>query len=753
VIVSAVIPVKDGDRYLQELLAALAREEVQEILVIDSGSRDQSLEIVRAAGVRLLQIDPREFGHGRTRNLAAEHTSGELICFLTQDATPCPGWLEAYREAFALEERVGAAYGPHLPRPDTSPMIARELNEFFAGFQTAGENPGATETGGDQTVEDEHGEHEGSGAPTRRPVLQRDGDPTFLSNVNACYRRTCWEQIRFRDVAYSEDQAFGSDMLQAGWIKVYHPAAGVLHAHDYDAVEFMRRYFDEYRGLRESTGHVEPFAPAAAVRQVAGAVAGDRRWMAEQNFDALQKARWTARATVHHGGRRVFSALGSRAQKLPAPLRRGLSLERRGEAPANPTASNGSAPTSAGNGGSSGLPAEDVCVPNGVTVPPRSLGDDYEDAAHIWREGTTPLLDPVPGMAERERLRLALVIPPFNRGSGGHNTLFQIFTRLERRGHACSVWVHDYLGQTRAVWPAVLRGEINEFFAPLQGPVYKEFDRWQGADVAIATGWQTVHAALRLDQCRARVYLVNDHEPEFHPTSTERLLAEDTYRHGLHCVAASPWLRDLLIERYDTAADAFQLGVDHATYKPRPVERRRDTIVYYARHSTPRRAVPIGLMALAELHRRRPDVRIALFGFNEGLDTLFPYERLGILSPEQLSWLYSQATVGLCLSLTNFSLMPKEMLACGLPCVELAGVSAESIFGSDGPLELASLEPRAIADALERLLDDPEHWQRRSRAGIEFVASHTWDHATDEVEAGLRHALREREQTALSQSR
>src|SRR5712691_10411396 len=46
---------------------------------------------------------------------------------------------------------------------------------------------------------------------------------------------------------------------------------------------------------------------------------------------------------------------------------------------------------------------------------------------------------------------------------------------------------------------------------------------------------------------------------------------------------------------------------------------------------------------------------------------------------------------------SNFSLMPKEMLACGLPCVELAGVSAESIFGANGVLDLAPLEPQAIA--------------------------------------------------------
>jgi rhamnosyltransferase len=217
--ISVVIPVKDGERYLPELLDSLAREGVDETLVIDSGSRDRSLEIVRSVGVELLEIEPGEFSHGRTRNLGGERSSGDLICFLTQDATPVAGWADAYRGAFKLDEGVGAAYGPHLPRADTSPMIARELTEFFASFSANGS-----------------------------AVIQRSEDSTFLSNVNACYLRECWEEIRFRDVSYSEDQAFGSDLLQAGWVKVYHPGAAVLHAHDYGTFEFMRRYFDEYRG-------------------------------------------------------------------------------------------------------------------------------------------------------------------------------------------------------------------------------------------------------------------------------------------------------------------------------------------------------------------------------------------------------------------------------------------------------------------------------------------------------------------------
>jgi len=570
--VSAVIPVKDGARYLPELLAALAREGVDETLVVDSGSRDGSVAIARAAGVRLIEIDPSEFGHGRTRNLGAQLASGDLICFLTQDATPVEGWLDAYLSAFALAPNVGAAYGPHLPRHDTSPMIGRELEEFFAQF-----------------------------APDGQPVVQSGAGPTFLSNVNACYARACWEQVRFRDVAYAEDQAFGADMLAAGWSKVFQPAAGVLHAHDYGLVDFMRRYFDEYRGLRETTGHVEQFDLALTVRGAASAVAADRRWMYEHGINGgIDRTRWTTRAAAHHAGRRVFSALGSRAERLPRGLTRALSLEGRGHEP---------------------VVEDPAPLPDGLRVEPTERRGQYEAAADVARLGVEPLLPVVPGMAERNRLHVAMIIPPFRAGSGGHNTLFQILSRLERRGHVCTVWVQDDYGAMSASWPAVIRHDIRDLFAPFKGPVYKGFDEWHGADVVLATGWQTVHPALRLAGCHARAYLVNDHEPEFYGMSTERLLAQDSCRHDLYCIAASPWLRDLLIDRYGASAEAFQLGVDHETYRPRPVPRRRDTVVYYAREETPRRAVPAGLSGLAELHRRRPDVRIVLFGTGRRINT------------------------------------------------------------------------------------------------------------------------------------
>ncbi len=464
---------------------------------------------------------------------------------------------------------------------------------------------------------------------------------------------------------------------------------------------------------------------------------GDDRWLRERGLPLPERAEWAVRSAAHHGGRRVFSALGSRAERLPAGARRRLSLEGRDDAR---RAARGPPVADPRTVRAAGGPQ----LARAGAVPARIDHEFYSLVADAWARGPAPLLTPAPGTSERERLRLAMLLPPFNRGSGGHNLLMQIFSRLERRGHVCSVWMHDYTERLRNLWPGVLRHDINDFFARFDGPVYNGFDEWHGADIVMATGWQTVHPALALDRAYARAYLVNDHEPEFFATSTESVIAADTYQRGLHAIAGSPWLADVLRDRYGTTADVFEYGVDHDAYRPRPVARRRDTVVYYARHSTGRRGVPLGLMALAELHRRRPDVRIVLFG-GPPIETSFPHLHLGVLDPTELSWLYSEATAGLCLSLTNFSLMPKEMIACGLPCVELAGAAAESIFGAEGPLELAPLDPGAIADALERLLDDEARWEQHSRAGLEYVQVHTWDRATDQVEAALRRAIALRE--------
>ena len=92
------------------------------------------------------------------------------------------------------------------------------------------------------------------------------GAATFFTDANGAVARAAWERVPFRDVPYAEDQALALDMLRAGYAKAFMPDAAVVHSHEYGPLAQFRRSFDEWRGLREVHGWVEPAAPAARPR-------------------------------------------------------------------------------------------------------------------------------------------------------------------------------------------------------------------------------------------------------------------------------------------------------------------------------------------------------------------------------------------------------------------------------------------------------------------------------------------------------
>ena len=365
----------------------------------------------------------------------------------------------------------------------------------------------------------------------------------------------------------------------------------------------------------------------------------------------------------------------------------------------------------------------------------------FEAVERLTRDGPAPLVAGAADAAERERLDVAVVIPWYPPGSGGHGTIFELVRGLEARGHACSVWLDDPEGRHAQLTDAQAGAELRALFGGCAGPIHVGFRAWSGADVVLATSWPTAYRVQLLPGCRARAYLVQDHEPEFHATSAESTWAATTYRAGLHCIAASGWLAELLRERYGAQATHFDLGVDGRVYRDRGIPRRDDQVLFYARASTERRAVPLGLLALAELHRRRPDVELALFGLDARMRTPFPHRHLGRLTDAALADAYAHATAGLVLSLTNPSLVPLEMLACGLPCVDVEVPSTHAELAPSGGVELAAFDPLALADALGRMLHDPALRERRRQAGAAWAAERTWPRAAEQVEAGLRAAL------------
>jgi rhamnosyltransferase len=131
------IPTFNGEKYLDRLLHAVEAQEYPgnfEILIIDSGSSDATLDIIGThPAVKLVEIPGSEFGHGKTRNLAAKLSRGTYIAYLSHDAIPTDShWLTNITAPLnpAGLDCVGVV-GKHVARSNCSPLLKYEIEGVF----------------------------------------------------------------------------------------------------------------------------------------------------------------------------------------------------------------------------------------------------------------------------------------------------------------------------------------------------------------------------------------------------------------------------------------------------------------------------------------------------------------------------------------------------------------------------------------------------------------------------------------------
>ena len=272
----------NGEDYLERILSQLRIQEVDgefEVLVIDSGSTDSTLEIVRRfPEVRLHEIPNEEFGHGRTRNLAARLAQGEFVAYLTHDAVPTTSrWLAELIAPFAIDQRIVAVMGKQVPRPGCFPLLKYEIRGMFAGF---GPDFGTSVFYKDPSMTDEG-------------VLSAIG---FYSDVNSAARREfLTDVIPYRDVRYAEDQLFGRDLVEAGYRKAYAPRAAVEHSNDLTLDEYGRRIFDETVGLRQIGFPIPRMSRGAQVRLTVRGILGDTlRIVRDRDYSWKRRLYWLA---------------------------------------------------------------------------------------------------------------------------------------------------------------------------------------------------------------------------------------------------------------------------------------------------------------------------------------------------------------------------------------------------------------------------------------------------------------------------
>jgi len=312
---SVLIPVKNGGSLLGEVLDAVLAQQTPwpfEVIVVDSGSRDGSVELARQRGVRVECIAPHEFGHGRTRNWAASLSCGEFLVFITQDAKPADAhWLHNLVNGCDAAPDVAGAFGPHRAYVAARHVTHRELEAHFAGF------------GADLNIARLHDRERFAVDPGYRQWLH------FFSNNNSCIRRTVWQQLPLPDVAFAEDQTWALRAVEAGYGKAFVPNAVVLHSHDFGIWETLQRNFDEARSFQRYFGYRLQPRLINALKAGMGLARRDGRWLRRAGLTGWRWFKNSVYMALIECARTLGQYLGSRHDRLPVWLLHSISRDER----------------------------------------------------------------------------------------------------------------------------------------------------------------------------------------------------------------------------------------------------------------------------------------------------------------------------------------------------------------------------------------------------------------------------------------
>lgn len=208
--VSVVIPTLDAEREIEDLLRILESQSLKpiEILVVDSESEDHTVAVVhRHAGVRILQIERRDFNHGATRDMALRETTGDFVCFLTQDAVPASDDYLARLVAPMIEDSdIALVSGRQLPKAD-----ARRFEQLVRSFN-----------------------YPDSPSIRSKSDLEKFGIKTFFaSDTCSAYRRSAYLACGgFDCVNTNEDMLMAARFVASGLKVAYEPSAAVYHSHN-----------------------------------------------------------------------------------------------------------------------------------------------------------------------------------------------------------------------------------------------------------------------------------------------------------------------------------------------------------------------------------------------------------------------------------------------------------------------------------------------------------------------------------------
>lgn len=245
--ISVVIPVRNEAAKIAACLRGIYEQTVvvHEVIVLDSGSTDRTLEILSTfPNVRVVPIASQEFNHGETRNVGVGLATGELVLLTVGDARPADNrWIETLLSPLS-DPAVVAVCGTQVVahEPTTNPV------EWFQPI----DEPRVTRIQfAEQSAFDRL-------APLEKMRMCSWDDVTSL------YRREILLQIPFKRTSYAEDAIWARDALRAGHALAYAPSARVYHFHLESSDFAFRRALTSMFFRHREFGYVYEVPPVLA---------------------------------------------------------------------------------------------------------------------------------------------------------------------------------------------------------------------------------------------------------------------------------------------------------------------------------------------------------------------------------------------------------------------------------------------------------------------------------------------------------
>ncbi len=215
---SIVIRAYNEEKHLGRLLTGIMRQNLaeKEIILVDSGSSDRTLEIAAQYPLKLVQINPQEFTFGRSLNRGIAAAQGEFIAIISAHCFPVyPDWLD------------------QLIAPFTDPQVAVSY-----GKQRGGET-------------NQYSEHQWFKQYFPDHSIARQAHP-YCHNANAAIRRSLWLEHPYNEnITGLEDLAWGSWAFEQGYAIAYAAEAEIIHLHDENPAQAYNRYRREAIAMKQ----------------------------------------------------------------------------------------------------------------------------------------------------------------------------------------------------------------------------------------------------------------------------------------------------------------------------------------------------------------------------------------------------------------------------------------------------------------------------------------------------------------------